>query len=380
MIKMRDLIALVTLDDCANIMRNFGVEIKTPKSAFKLRDEKTPSAYMHYNGAKVQITDFGAPIFSGRNSGDIGDFLRLQGLDNKEIYKYILNYLGNGENLPVKRENQIIAKDEFYPLTAADELVKFDEGFVRNLLDEGYFNPFKSDRLPKIRNYMEKIHFRRLNRDEVIFSFNVMLHEFKSFLNSHLGANFIDYAAANLSANFKEATKKYLAFFDCKIHLKFIDENNHLRLLKYRDENKNKWCVSTFIRGYGKIIKNIPHDTKFIAHNCVNSSAPIFVSFHAIDAFLMHVLGFNYIVLQSSSSANKARFDEIMENVENEKFVFLIDYDTAVIDENSDLKAAKRLKSDKKRNSYILMRDKFGRKFDLRDRILTRSNYGNKKY
>lgn len=200
----------------------------------------------------------------------------------------------------------------------------------------------------------------------------------KDFLNTHLGSSFIAYLDTQGSLlHFKEAFIKYIAFFNNQVQLKFSDENNHFRLLKRRVD---KWIFATEIRfKNGNKIENIPMDTKFISHHCFKTDDYIFISFHAIDSFIFHALGLNYIVLQSSSAyVDNNTFKEVVKSFgANAKAIFLIDLDkTQSKDLNTDYKASVRLKDFFNFSFYRLMATNATyKKQDLRDMLLSLDNF-----
>ncbi len=328
------------------------------KGNFRLRaDDKTPSTSIAKNGL---IKDF-----NGSFSGDIFDCLQtFCGMDFKQAVEYVKGFLGikdipNNDFTTSSLNNAINEpiKKEFKPNLKVDEVISRNNKFLKVVFDNGLAN-----------NLLIMPNAKYKDETKII----------KDFLNNHLGSSFITYLDTQGSLlHFKEAFIKYIAFFNNQVQLKFSDENNHLRLLKYRTD---KWIFAKEIRfKNGNKIKNIPMDTKFISHHCFKTDDYIFISFHAIDSFIFHSLGLNYIVLQSSNFyADNDTFKRIVESFgANSKAIFLIDLDkTQGKDLNSDYKASKRLKDFFNFSFYRLMatNDSY-KKQDLRDMLLNLDSF-----
>ncbi|MDU5325851.1 hypothetical protein [Campylobacter ureolyticus] len=329
------------------------------KGNFRLRDDdKNPSASVDKNG--LLIKDFGSGF-----SGDVIDVLQTyRGMDFKEAKEYVKSFLGMGamqsNPLPTSSLNKPIKepiKEKFEPNLKVDEVISRNNEFLKIIFDNGLAN-----------NLLIMPNAKFKDETKII----------KDFLNSHLGSSFITYLDTQGSLlYFKEAFIKYIAFFNNQVQLKFSDENNHLRLLKYRTD---KWIFSKEIRfKNGNKIKNIPMDTKFISHHCFKTDDYIFISFHAIDSFIFHSLGLNYITLQSSNTyVDNNTFKEVVKSFGvNAKAIFLIDLDkTQSKDLNTDYKASKRLKDFFSTSLYRLMatNDSY-KKQDLRDMLLSLDNF-----
>lgn len=340
------------------ILNNQGFNIP-PKGNFRLRDDdKNPSASVDKNG--LLIKDFGSGF-----SGDVIDVLQTyRGMDFKEAKEYVKSFLGMGamqsNPLPTSSLNKPIKepiKEKFEPNLKVDEVISRNNEFLKIIFDNGLAN-----------NLLIMPNAKFKDETKII----------KDFLNSHLGSSFITYLDTQGSLlYFKEAFIKYIAFFNNQVQLKFSDENNHLRLLKYRTD---KWIFSKEIRfKNGNKIKNIPMDTKFISHHCFKTDDYIFISFHAIDSFIFHSLGLNYITLQSSNTyVDNNTFKEVVKSFGvNAKAIFLIDLDkTQSKDLNTDYKASKRLKDFFSTSLYRLMatNDSY-KKQDLRDMLLSLDNF-----
>lgn len=329
------------------------------KGNFRLRDDdKNPSASVDKNG--LLIKDFGSGF-----SGDVIDVLQTyRGMDFKEAKEYVKSFLGMGamqsNPLPTSSLNKPIKepiKEKFEPNLKVDEVISRNNEFLKIIFDNGLAN-----------NLLIMPNAKFKDETKII----------KDFLNSHLGSSFITYLDTQGSLlYFKEAFIKYIAFFNNQVQLKFSDENNHLRLLKYRTD---KWIFSKEIRfKNGNKIKNIPMDTKFISHHCFKTDDYIFISFHAIDSFIFHSLGLNYIVLQSSNTyVDNDTFKEVVKSFgANAKAVFLIDLDkTQSKDLNTDYKASVRLKDFFSTSFYRLMATNSDfKKQDLRDMLLALDNF-----
>lgn len=330
------------------------------KGNFRLRaDDKNPSASIAKNGL---IKDF-----SGSFTGDIFDFLQtFCGMDFKEAKEYVKGFLGikdipnNGFTAltPNNAINEPIKK-EFKPNLKVDEVINRNNEFLKIVFDNGLAN-----------NLLIMPNAKYKDETKII----------KDYLNSHLGSSFITYLDTQGSIlYFKQAFIKYIAFFNNQVQLKFSDENNHFRLLKYRAD---KWRVANEIRfKNGNKIKNIPMDTKFISHHCFKTDDYIFISFHAIDSFIFHALGLNYIVLQSSNFyADDDTFKEIVESFgANAKAIFLIDLDNDKnLNLNSDYKASERLKDFFNFSFYREMTKEQNNaltKHDLRDMVLSADDF-----
>ncbi|MCZ6133668.1 hypothetical protein O6B42_07280 [Campylobacter ureolyticus] len=329
------------------------------KGNFRLRaDDKNPSASISKNGLTIKD-------FNGSFTGDIFDFLQtFCGMDFKEAKEYVKGFLGikdipNNDfttSTPNNAINEPIKK-EFKPNLKVDEVIAKNNEFLKVVFDNGLAN-----------NLLIMPNAKYKDETKII----------KDYLNSHLGSSFITYLDTQGSIlYFKQAFIKYIAFFNNQVQLKFSDENNHLRLLKYRTD---KWIFSKEIRfKNGNKIKNIPMDTKFISHHCFKTDDYIFISFHAIDSFIFHALGLNYIVLQSSNFyADDDTFKEVVKSFgANAKAIFLIDLDkTQGKDLNTDYKASKRLKDFFNFSFYRLMatNDSY-KKQDLRDMLLNLDSF-----
>lgn len=327
------------------------------KGNFRLRaDDKNPSASISKNGLTIKD-------FNGSFTGDIFDFLQtFCGMDFKEAKEYVKGFLGikdipnngftaltlnNAINEPIKKE--------FKPNLQVDEVISRNNEFLKIVFDNGLAN-----------NLLIMPNAKFKDETKII----------KDFLNNHLGSSFITYLDTQGSLlHFKEAFIKYIAFFNNQVQLKFSDENNHFRLLKYR---MDKWWFSKEIRfKNGNKIKDIPMDTKFISHHCFKTDDYVFISFHAIDSFIFHALGLNYIVLQSSNSyVDDDTFKEVVKSFGvNAKAIFLIDYDKKeILDLNADYKASERLKDFFNFSFYRLMgitQNEKDIKQDLRDMLLS---------
>lgn len=325
------------------------------KGNFRLRaDDKNPSASISKNG--LLITDF-----NGSFSGDIFDCLQnYRGMSFKEAKEYVKGFLGikdiPNNDFTTSSLNKPIyepIKKEFKPNLKVDEVINRNNEFLKIVFDNGLAN-----------NLLIMPNAKYKDETKII----------KDFLNTHLGSSFITYLDTQGSLlHFKQAFIKYIAFFNNQVQLKFSDENNHLRLLKYRVD---KWIFSKEIRfKNGNKIKNIPMDTKFISHHCFKTDDYIFISFHAIDSFIFHALGLNYITLQSSNFyADDDTLKEIVESFgANATAIFLIDLDkTQSKDLNTDYKASERLKDFFNFSFYRLMatNDSY-KKQDLRDMLLS---------
>ncbi|MCZ6156861.1 hypothetical protein O6B72_08580 [Campylobacter ureolyticus] len=349
-----DIKQLLDRNTVITILNNQGFNIP-PKGNFRLRaDDKNPSASISKNG--LLITDF-----NGSFSGDIFDCLQTyRGMDFKQAVEYVKGFLGIGtmqsNPLPTSSLNKPIKehiKEKFKPNLQVDEVISRNNEFLKIVFDNGLAN-----------NLLLMPNAKFKDETKII----------KDFLNNHLGSSFIAYLDTQGSLlHFKEAFIKYIAFFNNQVQLKFSDENNHLRLLKYRTD---KWIFSKEIRfKNGNKIKNIPMDTKFISHHCFKTDDYIFISFHAIDSFIFHSLGLNYIVLQSSSAyVDNDTFKEVVESFgANAKAIFLIDLDKIQgKDLNTDYKASVRLKDFFSTSFYRLMatNDSY-KKQDLRDMLLS---------
>lgn len=330
------------------------------KGNFRLRDDdKNPSASVDKNG---YIKDF-----NGSFSGDVFDCLqKYRGMSFKEALEYVKGFLGMeaipSNTLATSSQNKLIKepiKKEFKPNLKVDEVISRNNEFLKIIFDNGLAN-----------NLLIMPNAKFKDETKII----------KEFLNTHLGSSFITYLDTQGSLlYFKEAFIKYIAFFNNQVQLKFSDENNHLRLLKYRVD---KWWFSKEIRfKNGNKIKNIPMDTKFISHHCFKTDDYIFISFHAIDSFIFHSLGLNYIVLQSSNTyyVDNDTFKEVVKSFgANSKAIFLVDYDKKeVLDLNADYKASVRLKDFFNTSFYRLMglrKDNKDIKQDLRDMLLSADN------
>lgn len=325
------------------------------KGNFRLRaDDKNPSASISKNG--LLITDF-----NGSFAGDIFDCLQTyRGMDFKQAVEYVKGFLGikdipNNDFTTSSLNNAINEpiKKEFEPNLKVDEVINRNNEFLKIVFDNGLAN-----------NLLIMPNAKYKDETKII----------KDYLNTHLGSSFITYLDTQGSLlYFKEAFIKYIAFFNNQVQLKFSDENNHLRLLKYRTD---KWKVANEIRfKNGNKIKDIPMDTKFISHHCFKTDDYVFISFHAIDSFIFHSLGLNYIVLQSSNTyVDNDTFKEIVESFgANAKAIFLIDLDKKQSkDLNTDYKASERLKDFFNFSFYRLMatNDSY-KKQDLRDMLLS---------
>lgn len=331
-----------------------------PKGNFRLRDDdKNPSASIDKNG--LLIKDFGSGF-----SGDVIDVLQTyRGMSFKEAKEYVKGFLGIGamqnNPLPTSSLNKPIKepiKEKFEPNLKVDEVINRNNDFLKVVFDNGLAN-----------NLLIMPNAKFKDETKII----------KDYLNSHLGSSFITYLDTQGSLlHFKEAFIKYIAFFNNEVQLKFSDENNHFRLLKRRVD---KWIFATEIRfKNGNKIKNIPMDTKFISHHCFKTDDYIFISFHAIDSFIFHSLGLNYIVLQSSNTyVDNNTFKEVVKSFgANSKAVFLVDYDKKeVLELNADYKATERLKDFFNTSFYRLMgitKDEKDIKQDLRDMLLSVDN------
>ncbi|QIX86599.1 hypothetical protein [Campylobacter ureolyticus] len=328
------------------------------KGNFRLRaDDKNPSTSIAKNGL---IKDF-----NGSFAGDVFDCLQTyRGMDFKQAVEYVKGFLGIGamqsNPLPTSSLNKPIKepiKKEFKPNLKVDEVISRNNDFLKVVFDNGLAS-----------NLLIMPNAKYKDETKII----------KDFLNNHLGSSFITYLDTQGSLlHFKEAFIKYIAFFNNEVQLKFSDENNHFRLLKRRVD---KWIFATEIRfKNGNKIKNIPMDTKFISHHCFKTDDYIFISFHAIDSFIFHSLGLNYITLQSSSFyVNDETFKEVVESFGvNAKAIFLIDLDkTQGKDLNTDYKASVRLKDFFNFSFYRLMAKNANyKKQDLRDMLLTLDNF-----
>lgn len=331
------------------------------KGNFRLRaDDKNPSASISKNGLLIKD-------FNGSFSGDIFDFLQtFCGMDFKEAKEYVKGFLGikdipnNGFTaLTLNNAIKEPIKEKFEPNLKVDEVINRNNEFLKVVFDNGLANNLLIMPNAKFKDETKTI---------------------KEFLNTHLGSSFIAYLDTQGSLlHFKEAFIKYIAFFNNQVQLKFSDENNHLRLLKYR---MDKWWFSKEIRfKNGNKIKNIPMDTKFISHHCFKTDDYIFISFHAIDSFIFHSLGLNYIVLQSSNTyVDNNTFKEVVKSFgANSKAVFLVDYDKKeVLELNADYKATERLKDFFNTSFYRLMgitQNEKDIKQDLRDMLLSLDNF-----
>lgn len=328
------------------------------KGNFRLRaDDKNPSTSIAKNGL---IKDF-----NGSFTGDIFDCLQTyRGMDFKQAVEYVKSFLGikdipNNDFTTSSLNNAIKEpiKKEFKPNLQVDEAINRNNEFLKIVFDNGLAN-----------NLLIMPNAKFKDETKII----------KDFLKNHLGSSFIAYLDTQGSLlHFKEAFIKYIAFFNSQVQLKFSDENNHLRLLKYRTD---KWIFSKEIRfKNGNKIKDIPMDTKFISHHCFKADDYIFISFHAIDSFIFHALGLNYIVLQSSNFyADDDTFKEVVKSFgANAKAVFLIDLDKKQSKGlNSDYKASKRLKDFFNFSFYRLMatNDSY-KKQDLRDMLLNLDSF-----
>lgn len=330
------------------------------KGNFRLRaDDKNPSASIAKNGL---IKDF-----NGSFTGDIFDCLQtFCGMDFKQAVEYVKGFLGikdipNNDFTTSSLNNAVYEpiKKEFKPNLQVDEVISRNNEFLKIVFDNGLAN-----------NLLIMPNAKYKDETKII----------KDFLNTHLGSSFITYLDTQGSLlHFKEAFIKYIAFFNNQVQLKFSDENNHLRLLKYRTD---KWIFSKEIRfKNGNKIKNIPMDTKFISHHCFKTDDYIFISFHAIDSFIFHALGLNYITLQSSNFyADDDTFKEIVESFgTNAKAVFLIDLDNdESLNLNTDYKASERLKDFFDTSFYREMTKEQNNaltKHDLRDMVLSADNF-----
>ncbi|MCZ6135545.1 hypothetical protein [Campylobacter ureolyticus] len=353
-----DIKQLLDRNTVISILNSQGFNIPF-KGNFRLRaDDKNPSASISKNG--LTIKDFGSDF-----SGDVFDCLQTyRGMDFEQAVKCVKGFLGMGamqsNPLPTSSLNKPIKepiKKEFKPNLKVDEVISRNNEFLKIVFDNGLAN-----------NLLIMSNAKFKDETKII----------KDFLNTHLGSSFITYLDTQGSLlHFKEAFIKYIAFFNNQVQLKFSDENNHLRLLKYRVD---KWRVATEIRfKNGNKIKNIPMDTKFISHHCFKADDYIFISFHAIDSFIFHSLGLNYIVLQSSNAyVDNGTFKEIVESFgANAKAVFLIDLDkTQSKDLNTDYKASVRLKDFFSTSFYRLMATNSDfKKQDLRDMLLSLDNF-----
>ena len=340
------------------ILNNQGFNIP-PKGNFRLRaDDKNPSASISKNGLLIKD-------FNGSFTGDVFDFLQtFCGMDFKEAKEYVKGFLGMGamqsNPLPTSSLNKPIKepiKKEFEPNLKVDEVISRNNEFLKIVFDNGLAN-----------NLLIMPNAKYKDETKII----------KDFLNTHLGSSFIAYLDTQGSLlHFKEAFIKYIAFFNNQVQLKFSDENNHFRLLKRRVD---KWIFATEIRfKNGNKIKNIPMDTKFISHHCFKADDYIFISFHAIDSFIFHSLGLNYIVLQSSNTyVDDDTFKEVVESFgANAKAVFLIDLDNDKnLNLNSDYKASERLKDFFNFSFYRLMATNSDlKKQDLRDMVLSADDF-----
>lgn len=342
-----------------SILNNQGFNIPF-KGNFRLRaDDKNPSTSIAKNGL---IKDF-----NGSFTGDIFDFLQtFCNMDFKQAVEYVKGFLGMGamqsNTLPTSSLNKPIKepiKEKFEPNLKVDEVISRNNEFLKIVFDNGLAN-----------NLLIMPNAKYKDETKII----------KDFLNNHLGSSFITYLDTQGSLlHFKEAFIKYIAFFNNQVQLKFSDENNHFRLLKRRVD---KWIFATEIRfKNGNKIKNIPMDTKFISHHCFKTDDYIFISFHAIDSFIFHALGLNYIVLQSSNTyVDNNTFKEVVKSFGvNAKAIFLVDYDKKeVLELNADYKAAERLKDFFSTSFYRLMgitKDEKDIKQDLRDMLLSADNF-----
>lgn len=344
-------------DTIIRILNSQGFNISF-KGNFRLRaDDKNPSSSISENG---HIKDF-----NGSFSGDVFDALQVYcGMSFKEAKTYVKRFLGieaipNNDSTALTLNNAVYEpiKKEFKPNLKVDEVISRNNEFLKVIFNNGLAN-----------NLLILPNTKYKDETKII----------KEFLNTHLGNSFITYLDTQARLlYFKEAFIKYIAFFNNQVQLKFSDENNHLRLLKYRID---KWRYSKEIRfKNGNKIKNIPIDTKFISHHCFKTDDYIFISFHAIDSFIFHSLGLNYITLQSSSIyVDNDAFEEVVKSYgANSKAVFLIDLDnTQSKDLNSDYKASKRLKDFFNTSFYRLMATNSDfKKQDLRDILLTLDNF-----
>ena len=352
-----DIKQLLDRNTVITILNSQGFNIP-PKGNFRLRDDdKNPSASITENG---YIKDF-----NGSFSGDVFDCLQIyRGMSLIEALNYVKGFLGmeaipNNE-FPTSSQNKPIKepiKEKFEPNLKVDEVISRNNDFLKIVFDNGLAN-----------NLLIMPNAKYKDETKII----------KDYLNSHLGSSFITYLDTQGSLlHFKEAFIKYIAFFNNQVKLKFSDENNHLRLLKYRT---NKWIFAKEIRfKNGNKIKNIPMDTKFISHHCFKTDDYIFISFHAIDSFIFHALGLNYIVLQSSNAyVDNDTFKEIVKSFgANSKAIFLIDLDkTQGKDLNTDYKASVRLKDFFNFSFYRLMaKNATYKKQDLRDMLLSLDNF-----
>lgn len=348
---------LLDRDTVIKILNSQGFNIPF-KGNFRLRaDDKNPSTSIAKNGL---IKDF-----NGSFTGDIFDCLQTyRGMDFNEAKAYVESFL-NMEAIPnntftTSSLNNAVyepIKKEFEPNLKVDEVITKNNEFLKIVFDNGLAN-----------NLLLMPNAKYKDETKII----------KDFLNTHLGSSFITYLDTQGSIlYFKQAFIKYIAFFNNQVQLKFSDENNHFRLLKYRVD---KWWFSKEIRfKNGNKIKNIPMDTKFISHHCFKTDDYIFISFHAIDSFIFHSLGLNYIVLQSSNTyADNGTFKEVVKSFGvNARAIFLIDLDNEKnLNLNSDYKASERLKDFFNFSFYRLMatNDTY-KKQDLRDMLLSLDNF-----
>lgn len=353
-----DIKQLLDRNTVISILNSQGFNIPF-KGNFRLRaDDKNPSASISKNG--LTIKDFGSDF-----SGDVFDCLQTyRGMDFEQAVECVKGFLGMGamqsNPLPTSSLNKPIKepiKKEFKPNLKVDEVISRNNEFLKIVFENGLAN-----------NLLIMSNAKFKDETKII----------KDFLNTHLGSSFIAYLDTQGSLlHFKEAFIKYIAFFNNQVQLKFSDENNHFRLLKYRVD---KWWFSKEIRfKNGNKIKNIPMDTKFISHHCFKADDYIFISFHAIDSFIFHSLGLNYIVLQSSNSyVDDDTFKEVVESFgANAKAIFLIDLDkTQGKDLNTDYKASVRLKDFFNFSFYRLMATNSDfKKQDLRDMLLSLDNF-----
>lgn len=353
-----DIKQLLDRNTVISILNSQGFNIPF-KGNFRLRaDDKNPSASISKNG--LTIKDFGSDF-----SGDVFDCLQTyRGMDFEQAVECVKGFLGMGamqsNPLPTSSRNKPIkepVKKEFEPNLQVDEVISRNNDFLKVVFENGLAN-----------NLLIMPNAKFKDETKII----------KDFLNTHLGSSFIAYLDTQGSLlHFKEAFIKYIAFFNNQVQLKFSDENNHFRLLKYRVD---KWWFSKEIRfKNGNKIKNIPMDTKFISHHCFKADDYIFISFHAIDSFIFHSLGLNYIVLQSSNSyVDDDTFKEVVESFgANAKAIFLIDLDkTQGKDLNTDYKASVRLKDFFNFSFYRLMATNATyKKQDLRDMLLSLDNF-----
>lgn len=280
--ELRDKIRkLINIDSTKSILESFGIDISA-SGHFKLRDERTPSAYINKDGS---VYDFGS-----KEHKDIVSILYDgYALFNTvgEATKYVANYFG------------IEIDEEITPNKLDSSIYKLDD----NLKSSGYYsipNSTKEKTTEQIKSYMEFLDSRLNPNDEF----------YRDELNSIAPTYLFDEADEESLKEFKRLTT-----FDYKhstLVVKIFDYNGVQISYKRRRFRQGKWITA-----------GGTHPNKQCYIRDIDRNEKIYIVEGHHDLLSAILLNINFIMIPTS---NYKEFNEIeIEHLKDREVVFLPD-------------------------------------------------------